>query len=203
MCGGDYPGWKTPRHLTESNGEPFAARTIRLLKECGVTDINISSNHIEFKKLGVPVLHHDNNYCSYAYNNSEGHWCNAFYPTNEPTCYIFGDVLFTPQAIKTIVEYEGEDIMLFGSKPPFAPDYPKPYIEPFAFKAWDTQHLKEACEKVKEIEANNGFNREPIAWEVWSVIRGTNPNEINYDYVAINDSTCDVDGLDEIQKVVR
>ena len=128
---------------------------------------------------------------------------NAFYPTHEPTCYIFGDVIFSPNAIEAIVETETKDVMLFGSKPPFAANYPKPWIEPFAFKVNDTDHFQESIEKVKQIDKAGGFNRKPIAWELWNVICGGNPNIINETYMAINDYTCDIDKPEEIEIVKR
>ena len=199
MCGGDYPKWETPRQLLEINGEPIVARTIRLLRENGITDIAISSDNDIFEQFGLPVLRHDNDYTSYEYNSDDGYWCNAFYPTDEPTCYLFGDVVFSPAAIKTIVETKTRDIMFFASAYPLAPEYPKPYVEPFAFKVADTDHLKHAIWQVKTLDAQGKFKRRPIAWELWDVIRGDDPNNMKRNgYVVINDYTCDIDRPSEI-----
>lgn len=205
MCGGDYYTWEKPRHLIEVKGEPLVARTIRLLKANGIEDIAISSNNPVFEQFGVPVLNHKNYYFTLGYNNSDGTWCNCFYPTDEPTCYLFGDVVYSPAAIKTIVETETDDIMFFGSCYPFAPEYPKPYIEPFGFKVVNTEHLKQAVEEVKRLESMGRFNREPIAWEVWNVICGNaDPNVIDYrTYVHINDYTCDIDEPEEVSLIER
>ena len=94
MCGGTYNYWETPRQLTKINGEPIVARTIRLLKENGVNDIAISSNNPIFEQFGVPVLRHENNYVATRLGQYNTCWVDAFYPTNEPVCYIFGDVVF-------------------------------------------------------------------------------------------------------------
>lgn len=203
MCGGKYRQWETPRQLTEVNGEPIVARTIRLLRENGITDIAISSDDPVFERFGVPVLNHQNGYDARGYNDFDGYWCDAFYPTDEPVCYLFGDVIFSPQAIKTIVETKVDDIMLFGSKPPFAKEYPKPWIEPFAFKVQNTARLKNACLEVKELDALGVFKRKPIAWELWSVICGSAPNRIDYSYVGINDYTTDIDYPEEVEKVLK
>ena len=205
MCGGTYPKWSTPRQLLKVNGETLVDRTIRLLRENGVDDIAISSNDPAFDSFGVPVLHHYNDYNGIAYNNSTGQWCNAFYPTDEPACYLFGDVCFSPAAIKTIVDYQTDDIMFFGSAPPFSYDYPKPFIEPFAFKVVNQTHLKEAICDVKRFDAEGRFGRKPIAWELWNVIsKQPNPNVINYgSYCHINDYTCDIDGPNEAGLVER
>lgn len=202
MCGGKYPKFETPRQLLEFKGEKIIERTIRQLFENGVTDISISANDPAFDGLGVPVLRHENNYVGIEYNVCGGEWCECFYPTDEPTCYIFGDVVFSDNAIRTIVEYQGEDIMFFASAPPFSRDYPKVWVEPFAFKVWDTDHLKKAVEDVKRLHDIGRFRRQPIAWEVWNVIsRGPDGdvNTIDYSsYVHINDWTCDIDKPCEI-----
>ena len=51
MCGGIYAKWDRPKHLTELKGEPLVARTIRLLRENGITDIAISSNSELFEQF--------------------------------------------------------------------------------------------------------------------------------------------------------
>lgn len=194
MCGGQYEKWETPRQLTPYEGEPIAQRTIRLLRENGVSDIAISSHNPVFEQFGVPVLKHDNSFVAYKNNSTTGSWCDAFYPTDEPVCYLFGDVVFSPKAIRTIVSTETDDIAFFASAPPFAPDYPKRWAEPFALKVNDTDHLKEAIRKTKEYDEQQKFRRKPLAWELWQVITGCKLNRIDYNsYTAINDYTCDID----------
>lgn len=201
-CGGNYRKWKVPRQLLLFMGEPIVARTIRLLRENGVDDIAISSNLPGFDGFGVPVLKHANSYDANAYNDSRGDWCDVFFPTDVPTCYLFGDVVFSPAAIRKIVQTQTSDIIFFGSKPPFGQGYPKPWIEPFAFKVVDTDHLKRAVQDVKRLDRDGKFNRRPIAWETWNVInRGPDGdvNTIDYgSYETINDWTCDIDKPDEI-----
>ena len=87
MCGGDYSEWDTPKQLLEVMGEPIVGRTIRLLRENGIEDIAISSNNEVFEQFGLPVLRHENYYCTLGYNTSDGQWCNCFYPTDEPTTF--------------------------------------------------------------------------------------------------------------------
>lgn len=199
MAGGHYEKWPVPKQMTEYKGEPIIGRTISLLREQGVEDIAISTDNDIFKQFGVPLLKHDNDFCVRGYNDSDGYWCDCFYPTDEPTCYIMGDVIFSRAAIRKVVEYNGEGIMLFGSKPPFARNYAKKWIEPFAFKVWDTDKLKRACIEVKRLDGEGKFNRVPIAWELWSVICGYDLNKTDYkSYVAINDYTCDIDDPEDI-----
>lgn len=200
MCGGEYEQWQTPRHLTKINGECIVARTIRLLKENNVKDIAISSNNDVFKQFGVPVLKHTNNYYARGYNDMDGYWHEAFYLTDKPVCYIFGDVVFSPEAIKTIVNTKTQDIQFFASAPPFAKEYPKPYVEPFALKVQNTQHLQSALSLVEQYDKFGMFARRPIMWEVWQVINAHPINHIDFNsYVHINDYTCDVDSPEDIK----
>ena len=205
MCGGIYRDWERPRHLLKINGEPLVARTIRLLKEAGVEDISISANHPAFEEFGVPVMHHENSYNSSLTGETTGYWCDGFYPTDEPVCYIFGDVVFSPEAIKTIVGYKTNDIMFFGSKRPFAKEYPKRHEEPFAFKVVDQKRFKAACEKHRQLTDAGTHWRRPIAWELWFIICGQDPNEdlrnlINNSYIGINDYSCDIDTEEDAKR---
>ena len=194
MCGGVYQQWQTPRQLTKIRGEPIVARTIRLLRENGIADIAISSNDPVFQQFGIPVLQHENSYNAAGAHDFTGYWCDAFYPTEAPTCYIFGDVVFSPEAINKIVETQTDDIMFFGSAPPYASEYIKRWAEPFALKVADTNHLKQAIKDLKRFDTEGRFNRKPIMWELWQVIKGGDLNRIDYgSYVAINDYTCDID----------
>lgn len=199
MCGGEYAIWQTPRQLLKVDGEMVVERTIRLLRENGVSDIAISSNNPVFEHFGVPVLKHENNYKLFAPGKYNAEWVDAFYPTDEPTCYIFGDVVFSPEAIKTIVETDTDDIEFFASAPPFAPDYPKPWAEPFALKVVNTEHLKHAISLTKQYAKQGLFNRNPIMWELWQVIQASPLNHIDYSsYKVVNDYTCDIDTLEDL-----
>ena len=201
MCGGQYDAWEAPRQLTEIDGEPIVMRTIRLLRATGVSDIAISSNDDRFKACGVPVLRHENGFAVHA-DNVEGAWVDAFYPTNDPVCYIFGDVVFSPEAIQTIVNTQTDTVQFFASAPPFDPRYFKPWAEPFAFKVVDQRVFREAVEFVRQNSRAAFFDRLPISWELWQVIRHKPYNDIDYDsYVVINDYTCDIDSYRDVERI--
>ena len=201
MCGGTYKKWETPRQLMKICGEPIVARTIRLLREQGIDDIAISSNNPIFEQFGEPVLNHDNDFIVSKELDAVGYWVDAFYPTDEPVCYLFGDVVYSPRAIQTIIETETDDIEFFGSAPPFSKDYIKPWAEPFALKVVNTDHLKHAISLTKQYAERGLFKRHPIMWELWQVIQATPLNHINYgNYTAINDYTCDVDYAEDVKQ---
>ena len=69
MCGGDYHT-PEPKQFREIKGERIVDRTIRLLRENGVSDISVSINHHEdrFDYLldqGVELLYKVNNFVHY------------------------------------------------------------------------------------------------------------------------------------------
>lgn len=200
MCGGKYSIWETPRQLTVIFGESIVGRTIRLLRENAVDDIAISTNDVRFEQFDVPLLHHRNDF------DTEGHgcWADAFYPTDEAVCYIMGDVLFSPEAIRTIVSTRTDSIQFFASAPPFARAYIKPYAEPFAFKVADQKRFRAAIDFVRANENTGIFTRRPIAWELWQVINGEDVTQINFNnYKAINDYTCDIDKKSDAKELER
>ena len=203
MCGGTYTAWKEPRQLLEIQGEPIVARTIRLLKENGVdsADIYISSNDPRVEDF-APVLYHTNRYEAYGHGANNGGWIDGFYMTDEPVTYLFGDVIFSPEAIRIIVETETPTIELFASAPPFAPNYPKPWAEPFALKVTATNYFRTCISACRNYQKQKLFQREPIMWELWQVITLHRLNEIDYNsYVPINDYTCDVDGPEDLEQI--
>lgn len=192
MCGGNAKINGIDRHCVRFQGERIIDRTIRLLKQCGVSacDIAITATAECFDDCIVNVVYYD----------SSGDWVNAFYPEgDDPVCYIFGDVVFSPNAIKTIVETETSVVEFFASAPPFAKQYTKHWAEPFAFKVVDRQFFRDCVDKVKRLKRKGEFRREPIAWELWQVIKDTPLNHIIYDnYVVINDYTCDIDNSQDM-----
>ena len=196
MCGGRLNDRGEPKQLQIVKDEPIIARTIRLLRENGISDIAISSIYPDFDCFGVPVLKHRN---TFVYG---GRWLEAFYPTKKPVCYLCGDVVYSPEAIKTIIETPTDSIEYFATAPPFSDKYIKTWAEPLAYKVADVKLFK-ACIEVTKYYADIGrFRREPIAWELWQVIKGTPLNQIDYtNYTVINDYSCDVDCQEQLEKI--
>ena len=197
MCGGYACKSPTPKHLYKYEGKAIVERTVALLHNYGIEDIAITTSPScveKYNKFGVEII-------PYEAHNKPFVWLDAFYLIPEPVCYIFGDVLFSEEAIKTIVETETDDIQFFASAPPFAENYPKKYAEPFAFKVVNYTRFRQCVLTTKEIMKHSIFFRHPISWELWQVIKGTPANRIIYtNYVAINDYTCDVDSQEELEQ---
>ena len=198
LCGGKYVNWETPRQLLPLGKETVVGRTIRLLRECGVDDIAISTSNPAFDSLGVEIINHTNLFVSDGAVPLAGHWVDAFPLTDAAVCYLFGDVVFSQKAIETIVETQTDGIEFFASAPPFALNYPKRHAEPFAFKVVNTKLFRAAIETAKQDYLK--FVREPIAWELWQIIKGTPYNIIDYsNYTVINDYTCDIDSAEDVK----
>ena len=203
MCGGTYDNMKTPKQMIEINGEMLVARTIRLLRENGVEDIAISSLDKRFDIFGVPRLEHNNEYETNMDKTIKGYWVDAFYPTNEPTTYLYGDVYYSENCIKTIVETQTDDILFFASTIPCRPDYFKMWEEPYAFKVVNQARFRRAIEVCKKKRDRGETVREPISWEVYRVLNGIpiNLHRIRGGFVAINDESTDVDYEEERVKL--
>lgn len=199
MCGGvtlyniKDANDKVPKPFRKIYGERLIDRTIRQLRENNIEDIAISSLSDIFDDIGVPILKHDNAMTWDGYV-----WLHAFYPMTDPACYLYGDVFYSDEAIRTIIQTETNDVEFFASAPPFSKQYNKRWAEPFAFKVVNTEWFFFCVKWAQELHKRNKFKRPPISWELWQLIKGTTLNEIDYtNYTAINDFTVDIDGETE------
>ena len=113
-------------------------------------------------------------------------------------------MVFSPEAIKTIVETDTDSIEFFASAKPLPPIYPKHWAEPFAYKVRDTRRFFKAIEVTKQYDEQGLFKRQPVSWELWQVIKGTPLNKVDYtNYHVINDYTCDIDCPEDIKLFER
>lgn len=200
MCGGEYKEFKTPKQLLKVNGERIVDRTIRLLKENGVNEIYISSNNSLFDSCNVIRLENKKNNWK---QNERGYWLDAFYPTNEPTKYIFGDVYFTNKAIKKIVDYKTDKEVLFGTEIA-KNEFHENWGEPFCYYVNDTDRFKKAITEVKKMYDKGKIKRHPIVWELYRYLNGLDINIQNIKedtYEVIDDGTMDVDSLEELEQI--
>ena len=190
----------TPRQLSIVNGEVLIERTVRLLKENGIKDIIVTSHDKRFDNLGA--TRYEPLYNDYKPRENKGYWVSAF-PIellNEPVCFLFGDVYYSEEAIKTIVNGRTDFVLFFCTYKNDNEKYPKQHDEPLAFKVANYIMFKEHIERVKTLYDKGQTVRHPIAWELYRVLNGINVNEhkMTTNYVAINDESCDIDTLDDI-----
>lgn len=212
MCGGKYKEIKEFRPLIKINGESLVERTIRLLKELDIKDIAVSTgldvDLLDF--LDVQVLKFKNTYNLTSFNNGTGYWCDAFYYTDEPVCYLMGDVFYSKAALKDIINTKVDRIGFFGTDRPFAPGYYKNYEEPLAFKVVDQNVLHEACNKFREYQDLGRdkwpFHRLPMSWELAQIISNCPLNILIVRtpiFIGIHNFADDIDTIEEVIKLEK
>ena len=120
ICAGDASRWNNylnvPKHLIEIEGEPLIHKTVRLIHKYKKEKVNVnivvkdfSDNRYECEgaelykaKLDSKNLDADKFFSSKELWNREGR-----------TIVFYGDVFFTDEAMKSIMEHEGKDWILF------------------------------------------------------------------------------------------
>ena len=204
MCGGFYDTFKEPKQLSIINGERLIERTIRLLRENGVYNIYISTNNPAFDYLwDIPKLKHIN---SYEYKNKKihGYWLDAYYPTDKPCVYLHGDVYYSEQAIKKIVNYQTKVNTFIGNEIARNKEH-KNWGEPFGWIVVDQESFRKGIDKTKQLQDLGKLERGyAISWELYRVLNGLDPNKqyINDEtYLSINDETIDIDAPWQIEEI--
>lgn len=200
MCGGYYENFKEHKALSVINGEPLVKRTIRLLKENNIENVYISSNDDRFSEYGK-VIKHEN---SFRFENGivKGYWVDAYYPTNEPTIYLHGDVYYSEEAIKKILNYETKVNTMIGNKWALNENHDK-VGEPFGWIIVDQEKFRNAINECKKLQDECKIERGyAISWELYEVLNGYNVNDFIIDketYLVIDDETDDVDSPEQIE----
>ena len=201
MCGGEYTEFETPRPLTEICGEKLIERTVRLLKENGAVNIVITSNDPAFDAYGYR-LEHLNTYVATG-TEQKGCWLDAFYPDFDPDAevtFLYGDVWYTEDAIRKIVNCEKSGNVLFGSGIAKNPQHMN-WGEPFAYVVRDYETFMQGVEAVKDMWTRGELKRHPITWELYRHLNGfdVNVQRINdKTYEVIDDLTIDIDSPSSI-----
>lgn len=192
--------FETPRQLTEINGETLVGRTIRLLKENGINDIIITSHDKRFDNLGA--TRYEPKYNNYDGKKRKGYWLNAFTEELliEPVTFLFGDVYYSENAIKTIINTETESTLFFCTYQNKDKRYIKQHDEPLSYKVVDYELFKEHIKIVKKLYDEHKTTRHPIVWELYRSINGQDVNihTMTNNYIAINDESCDIDLINDI-----
>lgn len=163
-----------PKHLIEINGETLLGRTTRLLKENGITDYIITSSDARYAQYG-PTIPQTNLDCEIERFEES--------IVNGPVCYLYGDVYYTEDAIKTIISTETNNIQFFGSE-----------WEIYAVKVVNLDLFFEHKHKVKQLYMQGKINR-CIGWEIYRSLHNISFEEhkITNDYILIKDETDDID----------
>lgn len=205
MCGGNYTQFETPKQLTVINGERLVDRTIRLLRENGIKDIYVSATNPIFDSVGVPRLVHDNT--SLVWDNNKkvsGYWIDAYYPTEKPCVYLHGDVYYSENAIKKIVNLNPTINTFIGNALAKNKEH-KNWGEPFGWIVVNQKEFRSGIEKTKRLQDEGKLDRGyALSWELYRVLNGTDPNYMLIDdknYLCIDDETIDIDAPWQIESL--
>lgn len=186
MAAGKGTRWNNylgiPKHLIEINGETLLARTTRLLKE---NDINyvITGSDERYAQYGT-LIRQTNNDCE----------IDRFEESIEgDICYLYGDVYYSEDAIKKIIETPVEDVLFFGA-----------LEEIFAVKVKDRKFFFAHKHRVKQLYLDGVIHR-CIGWEVYRSICGISfiDHLFGGRYVLIDDETNDIDYPEDYEKFVE
>ena len=203
MCGGVYENFKQHKALTKINGERLIDRTIRLLKENNVEDIYVSATDPNF--IDYKILKHNNTY-KYEDGNvsgkEEGYWVDAYYPTDKPCIYLHGDVYYSEDAIKKILNYNPKVNTMIGNQWALNENHDK-VGEPFGWIIVDQEKFRNAINKCKQLQDKGKIERGyAISWELYEVLNGYDINDFIIDketYLVIDDETDDIDYPEQIE----
>lgn len=197
MCGGVYENHETPKQLKEINGETLVARTVRLLKENGAEKIYISATDERFARYGE-CIRHDNPFRTKDGITLAGYWLDAFYPDFPPdteVTFLFGDVYFSEDAIRTILSADVKENTLVGNSVAKNKEHEN-WGEPFAYIVKDYPTFLKGIEAVKKLHDEGKLIRHPIVWELYRYLNRLDVNVqqiIDRTYIAIDDETIDYD----------
>ena len=205
MCGGEYDEFETPKALSVIQGEPLVMRTIRLLVNNNIPleEIYISSNNPTFDECGVMRLEHPN---SYKVENGKikGYWLDAYYPTEEPVIYLHGDVYYTEDAIKKILNLNPKVNTFIGNAIAKNKEHHN-WGEPFGWIVVNQKEFREGIEKTKQLQDEEKLERGyAISWELYRVLNNLDPNKqyiLDETYLTIDDETIDIDAPWQIEEL--
>jgi GTP:adenosylcobinamide-phosphate guanylyltransferase len=112
MADGDNVRWKNhnniTKHLAVVDGETLIARTVRLLRENGATDIIITSHDCGYKVDGAK-LHQPLS------NNREIDRFTKELITDD-ICFLYGDVYYSPDVLTEVCSISTDELLFFGSR---------------------------------------------------------------------------------------
>lgn len=204
MCGGVYDFFNTPKQLSVINGETLIERTIRLLKENGATDISITTDTDNnwFDNLDVPIIKFSQTFKVDKNKKGTGYWLDAYYPIDEPCIYLHGDVYYSDNAIKRILNYDAKVNTFIGNDIAKNPMHYN-WGEPFGWIIVNQKDFKDGIKKAKQLQDEGKLVRDmAISWELYRVLNGLDPNKqfiIDDTYLEIADETIDIDSPTQIE----
>jgi hypothetical protein len=211
IAAGDGTRWNNylgiPKHLAPIDGEPIAKRTIRLLRDRGVTDIFLVGLDSDLYRLKGSTLYVAKKTADY-YGADKFLSSQELWNTEGRTITVFGDVFFSDQAIDLIVNDTDQNWKVYG-RPTGSTITGKRYGELFA-QSFYPEHLTRHKEKLFYIIDlfNNGVINRCIGWEHYRAMEGVEGNnvsihEIYRNFSIIDDWTDDFDCAEDYTTFIK
>jgi choline kinase len=173
MADGKAKRWNNhtgrPKHLIEIEGEPLLYRTVRLLKKHSVEDIYITSHNKDYDIVGTTRYEPINN----VYEIDRFYACQPIWARE--TIFIYGDVYYTEEAIKKIVNDKSKTFRYFGRSK--ASKKGKDHAELFAIKISESnlEKFKEVCLQIRN-EVEKGEHKKGLGWHTYLDMIGKDHN---------------------------
>lgn len=194
MADGEGKRWgnykNVPKHLVTIEGETVLARTLRLLQENNIPkeDIWVTSSDPRYKEIWDNTIPQSIKDCELERFEES--------LVDGPVCYLYGDVYYSENAMRTIINTPTDDILFFGS------DW-----EIFAIKVAQVDKFLNEKHMVKDKYMTGELNR-CIGWEIYRSLHGLlmedeydfDNHRITDDYVKILDETMDFDYPNEYEE---
>lgn len=140
-----------PKHLIEVNGENLLERCVRLLREFDDTcDIIITSRDQRYEVEGAVRYEPLNNSLEIDRFTEE--------LIEDNSCFLYGDTVYTEEAIKRIIYTPAEDVLFFGNESSI-----------MGIKVTEGKLFKDHCNHVRKLYLENIINK-CIGWQVYQSI---------------------------------
>ena len=135
------------KHFCVINGEPIILRTVRLLKECGINDIVITSHNPAYDIEGA---------LRYApLNNIEEIDRFTYELLDDEVTFLYGDTYYEEKTIESIVKSKTDKILFFGNDKSIV-----------AVKVIDHVLFKNMINKIKEMKITGK------GWTIYQLMNG-------------------------------
>lgn len=203
ICAGEGTRWNNylgiPKHLIEIEGETLISRTVRLLNERGVNNINVVAKEKDpsyqpaGSKLFIARLNYEQNADADKFLSSKSLWSNE-----GRTIVLYGDCYFTDDAIDTILSHTRREWTLF-CRPKYSQITGAKWPECFA-QSFYPEHISKheaALHKIARLYRDGVISR-CGGWEHYRAVQGVADQDLEKNvmasgFVVIDDWTEDFD----------
>lgn len=209
ICAGEATRWKShlgvPKHLIPIAGEPLLHRTVRLLRNLGVKDIQIvSKDDPRYKIPGsnqfVPVLNPKENADADKFLSSRELWNDK-----GRTIVLYGDVFFSLEAMTAIIRSEETDWTLF-CRPEASRITGHKWGECFAISFYPESHDEMTVQLRRTATLwKTGKISRCGGWELYRAMTGRpddkirHPHTMTTNFIKIDDFTEDFDSPEDYE----